>query len=70
MKKAVLLLVLLVGLFSVGCGPSMKYSADERARVRKMSWDVQYRAMKDDLDYLLLLDRNTRLSEYHVYIGR
>jgi len=70
MRKAILLLVLLAVLFCVGCGDSLQYSAEQRARVRRMSWQADWMSMQDDLDHILLLEKNNRMNEYHVYIGK
>ena len=71
MKKILMLLVLLyVATFLLGCGDGLMATADERSRQRKLINDLQYRMLVDDWDYIIFYETNSKLSEYHPYAGR
>jgi hypothetical protein len=65
--------VLLIGSFllvclSAGCG--MMDSPRERTLRFENGADLHARMLVDDLDYLLLLERTSSLTEYHAHLGR
>ncbi len=71
MKKIAVLLLLSMCLGTVlaGCSGTIDSAADRSRRY----WEVtklQSRQFNDDLDYLLLYERNSRLSEYHARVGQ
>lgn len=71
MKKiaALMLACLCLGSMLVGCDGTIS-TASERARRYWLITGVQNRQFNDDLDYLLLYERNSRLSEYHARVGK
>ena len=72
MKKPciVLLLALVMFLGGVlsGCSGLIDSHADRRRRMKAI-WDINMRALVDDVDYLLLIDKPTTLTEYHTDVG-
>jgi len=67
MKKFLLWLVLCLGSLLAGCGTLDSYSEREQ---RYNSWgDLNARQFVDDWDYFWLVERNSRLSQWHAYIG-
>ena len=71
MKKIAVLLLLSVCLGTVlaGCGGTGDSGSDRARRYWEIT-KLQSRQFNDDLDYLLLYERNSRLSEYHARIGQ
>jgi len=71
MKKitAMLLACLCLGSMMVGCSGTIS-SPGDRARRYWLITEVQSKQFNDDLDYLLLMERNSRLSEYHARVGK
>lgn len=71
MRKTVILLLLCMGLGIVlaGCSGTID-SGGDRARRYWQITELQARQFNDDLDYLLLYERNSRLSEYHSRVGQ
>ena len=71
MKRIAILLVLCMclGTILAGCGGTIDTSA-ERARRYWEITELQQRQFNDDMDYLLLYERNSRLTEYHARIGQ
>ncbi len=71
MKKIAILLLLCMCLGTVlaGCAGTVD-TGSERCRRYWEITDSQARQFNDDLDYLLLFERNTRLSRYHTRVGQ
>ena len=71
MKKiAVLFLACLcLGSVMVGCDGTID-TASGRFRRWSLIGKVESRQFNDDLDYLLLHERSSRLSEYHARAGK
>jgi len=71
MKKiaALLLACLCLGSVMVGCDGTIS-TAGDRARRYWLITEVQNRQFNDDLDYLLLMERSSGLSEYHARVGK
>jgi transcription termination factor Rho len=53
--------------FFAGC--TMVETADQRNRRVSHVLDMDTRMMVQDLDTILLLDHNTRLTRWHAYVG-
>ena len=71
MKRIAILLVLCMclGTILAGCGGVIDTSSERCRRY----WEItqhQQRQLNDDIDYLLLYERNSRLTEYHARIGQ
>lgn len=75
MKKALLFLALTVCLSCVlgGCGALTPAGVVDSGPERLSRWsqiqDIEGRMFVDDLDYFLLRERATYLSEYAPYVG-
>lgn len=65
--KGILIAVLCVAGFLAGC--TMSESAQERDRRIRQQMALQMRMMVEDIDAVLLLDRSSRLTEWHARIG-
>ena len=68
MKKALLLLAACLGMFVAGCSGVVD-SPSERARRYKSITNLQTRMLVDDLDYVFLYDRSSRLTFWHPQVG-
>ena len=62
-----LVLVVLVMVFVSGC--TTPETAQERSWRIAQSWEVDRRMLMDDFDYLLLIDKNCSLSQFHQRFG-
>ena len=69
MKKIILLLVLFVSVFLVGCGSGMVDSRADRSRRIAAILDLNDRQIRDDSDEFWLVDQNCNLMEWNLYIG-
>ncbi len=71
MKRIAILLLLSMCLGTVlaGCGGTVDTSAERCRRMWEIT-ELQQRQLNDDIDYLLLYERNSRLTEYHARIGQ
>jgi len=76
MKKLVLLALLCASFMMAGCDEGLESSPRgvlqtrvERNHRLSQACDLQMRALVDDIDYALLIDRSTRMSEGHLYCG-
>ena len=69
MKKMCVVLILLLGSLLAGCHGMVDSYAERKIRLKQIS-ELQMRMLVDDLDYLLLIDRSSTLTEYHPHIGR
>ena len=67
MKKLLLLLALCLVTWTAGC--TLTETPAERNRRIAHIWDLQSKMMVEDIDYFLLLDRNSNLSEWHTLVG-
>lgn len=62
-----LALVLLAMVFVSGC--STPETAQERSWRIGQLWQLDNRMMIDDFDYVMLINRNSSLSQFHQRIG-
>ena len=69
MKKLILLLVLFVSVFLIGCGDGVVENQTVRTRRIAAANDIYDRQLRDDSDEFWLVDRNGRLMEWNLYIG-
>ena len=69
MKKIILLLVLFVSVFLVGCGSGMVDSQAVRSRRIAAILDLNDRQIRDDSDEFWLVDQNCNLTVWNLYIG-
>lgn len=71
MKKTTILLLLCMGLGIVlaGCSGTIDSGSDRCRRYWQIT-ELQARQFNDDLDYLLLYEQSSRLTEYHARVGR
>ncbi len=69
MKKIILLLVLFVSVFLVGCGSGMVDNRAERSRRIAAVLDLNQRQIRDDSDEFWLVDQNCNLTVWNLYIG-
>ena len=72
MKKLIILLVLFVSVFLIGCGSGSGVTEDQTVRSRRIAaiGDINDRQIRDDSDELWLVDQNGKLMEPNVYIGK
>ena len=65
-----LVLVLLAMVFVSGClGPNTVETDQERSWRIVQGWKLDERMLADDWDYIMLLNRNCTLSQYHQRLG-
>jgi len=65
MRTLVILTVLLVmALGFVGCGPKDSHQLYSE-RMYRLSWEADSRSMADDVQYILMQDRPSRLSIFY-----
>lgn len=69
MKKAVIVLLVLLGSLLSGCGTLVEPNYPDRLRRQKLQLNLQQMMMNEDIDALLLLERNTHLTQWHPYVG-
>jgi len=71
MKRIAMLLVLCMclGTILAGCAGTID-TGPERCRRYWGITKLQHRQLNDDVDFLLLYERNSRLTEYHARIGQ
>ena len=71
MKKLSILLALciLAGVVMSGCSGTVESGA-ERWRRYQQIWDIERRQAADDWDYFWLLDRSSRMTQWHPRAGR
>ncbi len=70
MKKVILLLVLFVSVFLVGCGSGVVDSRADRNRRIAAVLDLNDRQIRDDSDEFWLVNQNCNLMEWNLYIGK
>ena len=69
-KLSITLLLVLLALVSVsGCLRTTPDTYSERNFRTTHSWVLDSRMMVDDFDYIMLLNRNSTLSQYHQRLG-
>ena len=66
--RNVLLLLLIVSL-ALLAGCTMVETPSEHARRMVNVMDLNMRMAAEDLDYILLLDQNSRMNQWHVRTG-
>jgi hypothetical protein len=66
MKGALIAAVLCVAGFLAGCTVT-ETAAEHDRRIRRQT-DLQWRMFTDDLDAVLLLDRNTKLTDWYTHM--
>ncbi len=64
MRWILLLIIGVSGLAVFGCGPNMTQTPSEIAHTERHIWDLEGRELQDDIQYLLLLDRPSRLTRW------
>ena len=64
-----LLLLLIVSLTGLLAGCTMVETPSEHARRWVNITDVNLRQASEDVDYILLLDRSSRLNQWHTRVG-
>jgi uncharacterized protein YceK len=62
-------LVLLIVTLAMLAGCTMVETPSEHARRVTNIMDLNMRMAAEDLDYILLLDKNSRLNQWHVRTG-
>jgi outer membrane lipoprotein-sorting protein len=67
MKKLALLLIVVVGLFVVGCTPT-ETAAQRNRRIAGIT-DINARMMVEDWDHIWLYERSSSLTEWHPHVG-
>ena len=70
MKKLIILLVLFVSVFVIGCGSGVTEDQTVRSRRIAAIGDINDRQIRDDSDEFWLVDQNGKLMEPNVYIGK
>ena len=68
MKKALILVVICLGMMMAGCA-TLVNSPEERDRRIHHIWSTETRMIVDDWDAFWLVDRNTRTTRYHPRVG-
>lgn len=68
MKKLIVLVVLVAG-FLAGCNGTVDDYATRRNRYKDIC-ELQSRMLVDDMDFILMMDHNSTLTEYHPHVGR
>ena len=68
MRKLLTVLVVCTAALFCGCSGTI-LTPSERNRRMAICNAVQLRTMVDDADWLLLLDKNSQSSMYHVDVG-
>ena len=69
MIAVLLLLSVCLGTVLAGCAGTVDSGSDRARRYWEIT-KIQSRQFNDDLDYLLLYERNSRLTEYHARVGK
>ena len=71
MKKLILLLILFAGSMLAGCSNMGTYveTPEERMRRIKACWRIQLQQIVEDFDYMMLIDRESRLTYWTPRIG-
>jgi len=67
MRNALTVVVLVLICLVAGC--TLSETAEQRNRRISQSMELQARMMVYDIDAILLLDRSSRLTPWHVRIG-
>ena len=67
--KKLLILFLLLGNLLCGCSGLVDSSTDRKHRYKQIA-DLNWRMAMDDLDYFLLFDRSSSLTQYHPHLGK
>jgi len=67
MKKLLLLLILCAASAVGGC--SLNQDSKERQRRMANISDLQMRMLVDDWDHIWLMERNSRLTQWHPMVG-
>lgn|GEM_PF-2857542 len=65
-----LVLVLLAIAFVSGCfGPNTAETGQQRSWRIAQGWELDRRMLADDWDYIMLINKNCTLSQYHQRLG-
>jgi len=65
-----LVLVLLAIVFVSGCfGPNTAETGQQRSWRIAQGWELDRRMLADDWDYIMLINKNCTLSQYHQRLG-
>ncbi|MBL7218513.1 MAG: hypothetical protein ISS69_00225 [Phycisphaerae bacterium] len=65
-----LVLVLLAMVFVSGClGPNTGETGQERSWRITQGWKLDRRMLADDWDYIMLINKNSTLSQWHQRMG-
>ncbi|MBC8372145.1 MAG: hypothetical protein H8E53_01015 [Planctomycetes bacterium] len=65
-----LVLVLLAMVFVSGClGPNTVETSQERSWRIAQGWKLDGLMLSDDWDYIMLINKNSTLSQYHQRLG-
>jgi len=68
MRKLLIVFLVCSAVLFCGCNGTIQ-TADERHRRMAVLTNIQLRTMVDDADWLMLTDRNSQCSLYHVDFG-
>ncbi len=68
MKKLLAAILIVAGSFLIGC--TVTETAQERNVRLKQVTDLNSRMLVEDWDTFWLYDNNSRLSQWHPYVGR
>jgi hypothetical protein len=67
MRIFVLIGLLLAGpALSIGCAPTLAYSAEERTAMITRTWNIDLHEAVDDIDSIFLLRPPSRMTIWHV----
>lgn len=69
MKKLMALLVLCLGFSMTGCAGLGETQPEANRRI-KLQAQLESKMLNDDVQYMLLLERSSRLTQWHPYVGR
>jgi len=67
MKKVLMILLVCLVTFVAGC--TLTETPSQRNRRIQLIADLEWRMAVDDLDYLLLIERSTRMTYYNTRVG-
>ncbi|RPI62219.1 MAG: hypothetical protein EHM48_04435 [Planctomycetaceae bacterium] len=68
MKSLLMIAVLAMGTLLAGCDTLIE-SSQERSRRINLQNNLQMKMIVEDWDYLWLQERNSRLTQWHPYLG-
>jgi len=64
-----LVFVLLAMVFVSGCAPNTVETGQQRSWRIAQGWRLDNLMLADDLDYIMLINKNCTLSQYHQRLG-